>query len=341
MSVRKISIVKNTEKPVQNYRLISQVLFAVVSIWIGIEFYQFIAFVSSNGILGSAYRPAGVEAYLPISSLMSFLYFLFTGLIHPVHPAGFFLFIGFLAVSLIAGKSFCSWVCPIGFMSEYVGAFGQHIMKKKIVLPKFLDYPLRSLKYLLLGFFSLSIFAMSAAELKVFLDGDYNIIADVKLFDFFFHMSQFTVIVLTLLFIASIFIRNFWCRYLCPYGALFGILSLASIFRIKRNANTCIDCSLCDKSCPSHIKIMKSGTVISDECTSCMNCVDSCPVENTLEFKPMFSNIKMNKKNLIWLLIIVYSTILAGGYVSGHWKSSVPVEKYHDIYENRENIGHQ
>lgn len=82
--------VKNNEKPIQKIRFIVQALFALLCIWIGIEFYFFIQFLESGGVAGSSYRPAGVEGFLPISALMSLYYFVLTGELHSAHPAGFF-----------------------------------------------------------------------------------------------------------------------------------------------------------------------------------------------------------------------------------------------------------
>ncbi len=53
----------------------------------------------------------------------------------------------------------------------------------------------------------------------------------------------------------SFIIRNFWCRYLCPYGALLGLLALASPFQVKRDKETCIDCKKCEKTCPASITL--------------------------------------------------------------------------------------
>lgn len=65
--------------------------------------------------------------------------------------------------------------------------------------------------------------------------------------DFFRHMGTATLISVTVLLIASLFIRHARCRYLCPYGALMGVVSLLSPFKIRRNAESCIDCGKCAK----------------------------------------------------------------------------------------------
>ncbi|MCA2004485.1 MAG: 4Fe-4S binding protein, partial [Ignavibacterium sp.] len=238
---KKKKIIKNDEKGIQKTRFIVQSLFALLCIWIGIEFYLFTKFLETNGASAFYQRPPGVDGFLPISSFMSFYLFLTTGEIHQAHPAGLFIFLAIVMMSLIFGKSFCSWMCPIGFISELVGDFGEKIFKRRLKLPKFLDYPLRSLKYLMLGFLIYSvIFLMTPIAVKYFLDSPYNIVADVKMYYFFANISRTALIVISVLFILSIFIRNFWCRFLCPYGALLGIFSLLSPNKIQRNPTSCI-----------------------------------------------------------------------------------------------------
>src|SRR4030065_2270711 len=258
----KNKITRNGENPIQKYRCLVQILFALLCIWIGVEFYLFVRYLEAGGTVSYFNRPPGVDGFLPISSLMSFYYFILTGQIHSAHPAGMFIFLGIVLMSLVIGKSFCSWMCPVGFISELIGDFGEKIFKRKLHLPRILDYPLRSLKYLLLGFLFYPVFfVMSNAAIKAFLDSPYNLVADLKLFYFFADISQVLLIVISSLFIFSIVIRNFWCRYLCPYGALLGIVSLLSPLKVKRNSSTCIDCNLCVKACPSNIKVDKMKTV--------------------------------------------------------------------------------
>lgn len=345
MSETKKKIVKNKEKTIQNIRFYVQAAFSLLCIWVGVEFYLFVSYLESNGTTSFFQRPAGVDGFLPISSMMSFYLFLKTGNIHQAHPAGMFIFLSIVVMSLVIGKSFCSWLCPIGFISELVGDFGDRIwkklFKKKIRLPRFLDYPLRSLKYLLLGFFVYAIFfLMTDLALKVFLDSDYNIVADVKMYYFFADISRFALIVIASLFVLSIFIRNFWCRFLCPYGALLGLLSFLSPNKIKRNPVSCIDCGLCAKACPQDIKVDKIITVLSDECTSCVSCVDACPVADTLEIKNIYTKKKLNKKYVPIIVVVIFLLVTGIGIITGNWQNKVTKEEYLMHYKLMNSYGH-
>ncbi len=273
---------------------------------------------------------------------MSFYLFLKTGQVHHAHPAGMFIFLAIVLMSLVFGKSFCSWFCPVGFISELIGDFGQKIFKKKLRLPKWLDYPLRSLKYLLLGFLFYTVFfLMSDIALKAFLDSPYNQVADLKMYNFFADLSRTAVIILSVLFVLSIFIRGFWCRYLCPYGALLGIFNFLSPNKIKRNSVSCIDCGLCAKACPSNIKVDKVKTVYSDECTTCLSCVDACPVADTLNLTSMLpKKKKISKKVVAIAVVVIFMAVTGIGMLTGHWDNNISKQDYLIHYKMMNSYGH-
>ncbi len=332
---------KNRQKPIQTIRFWIQVAVVLLCLWIGVEFYHFVKYLETSGLEGSAYRPPGVEGFLPISSLMSLYLFLISGDIHPAHPAGLFILLAAIIVSFVIGKSFCSWLCPFGWLSELLGDIGERLFKRKLKISKWLDYPLRSLKYLLLTFFVYSIFfLMTEASLRAFLDSPYNIVADIKMYYFFADISRLALIIIAALFFLSIPIRNFWCRYLCPYGALLGVMSLLSPLKIKRNGNTCIDCTKCAKVCPSFIKVDKINTVISDECTGCLKCIDSCPVADTLELKPVVGQFIFPKKYVAFAVVSLFIFIAGLGMFTGNWQNTVKIDEYLHHQKYLHSYGH-
>src|SRR4030065_1502653 len=100
----KQKIIRNSEERIQKYRFLVQTAFAVLCIWIGVEFYLFVRYLEAGGTVSYFNRPPGVDGFLPISSLMSFYYFILTGTIHSAHPAGMFIFLGIVLMSLVIGK---------------------------------------------------------------------------------------------------------------------------------------------------------------------------------------------------------------------------------------------
>jgi ferredoxin len=233
-------------------------------------------------------------------------------------------------VGLLAKRAFCSWVCPVGTISEALAALSFRIFQRKLGLPRFIDLPLRSLKYLLLAFFVYVIFfQMGPAAVALFLDSPYNRVADVKMLYFFEQISPLGLKVLLTLTGLSIVIPYFWCRYLCPYGALLGAASLLSPLKITRHAPSCIDCNLCTKACPSRLPVAKLARVQSDECFGCLSCVAACPVPRALRVEtPSFWRRPVRPAVFAALVVFLFvgGTLLARAL--GLWHSSITMQEY-------------
>jgi polyferredoxin len=312
----------------QFFRSAVQMTFLLLCIWIGVEFSLFVHWGESGGATVYHSRPPGVEGFLPISSLMSVKYWLQTGVINTIHPSGFFIFVAILVVSLFLKKAFCSWLCPVGTISESLWRAGQKIFGRNITLPRWVDYPLRSLKYVLLAFFVYAIWQMDEESLRAFIYSPYNKVADIKMYLFFAHITSFALWTILILVGLSVVVKNFWCRYLCPYGAFLGIVSFLSPVKITRQESTCIDCELCTKACPSGINVHKASRVWSDECMSCLECVAVCPVKDTLDLR--FA--RRSNPVPTW----VFGTLVAGIFVAitglamltGHWHNSLTQKEY-------------
>ena len=146
----------------QRIRRIVQFAFIALNIYLGVQFYVWVRFFETSGASRYAARPAGIEGWLPIAALMNLKYLLLTSKVPAVHPAGTFLLIAFLAMSFIFRKSFCSWLCPVGTLSEYLWKLGRRTFRRNLSLPRWLDIPLRALKYLLLSLFVYVIARMDA-----------------------------------------------------------------------------------------------------------------------------------------------------------------------------------
>jgi polyferredoxin len=287
---------------IERLRLAVQLFSLAVIVWIGVEFVLWIHTLQHGHLQGG--RPPGVEGFLPISALISLRYLFQTGAWAKVHPAGLAILLLAVANGLLLKKSFCSWICPIGLISESIGSVGQKFFRRRLRLPRWADLPLRGIKYLLLAFFLVVVFVqMSPLEVERFLNSPYNKMADLKMLDFFIHVSPLALKVLVGLLISSFLIPYFWCRYLCPYGALLGGLSLLSPLKIRRDPVSCIDCGLCAKACPTLIRVDVAGSVRSDECFGCLSCVGACPVPAALQLRPPRSRRRV--RPLIFALLVV------------------------------------
>jgi polyferredoxin len=312
----------------QFQRSLVQYAFLLVCVWIGIEFHYFVKWGMSRGAEQFVERPPGVEGFLPISALISLKYWLETGIINSVHPSGLVIFAAIVIGSLLMKKSFCSWLCPVGTLSESLWMLGKKIFKRNFDLPRWADYPLRSLKYLLLLFFGYAVSGMNADTLEAFIFSPYNKMADVKMYFFFAEISTGAIVTILILMALSMVVKNFWCRYLCPYGALLGLTSLLSPFKIRRNASTCIDCELCTKVCPSRIKVHAVKTVRSDECTSCLQCVEVCPVKETLEVRAPIAKRGVPSWAVAAIVAGLFVGITGLGMMTGHWRNGISRDEY-------------
>jgi polyferredoxin len=316
-----------------------QAAFLLLNVWIGTQFYFFARHYETAAAGAAVARPAGVEGWLPIAGLMNLKYLLTTGRLPDLHPAGLFLLLAFLSISFAFRKAFCSWLCPIGTISEWLWQGGREIFGRNVALPRWLDIPLRGLKYLLLGFFLWAIVHMSAEEIVGFLQSPYGVIADVKMLNFFRHLGSTGAIVIAVLVVLSVFVKNAWCRFLCPYGALLGLVSLVSPTRIRRNADACIDCAKCAKACPALLPVDRLASVKSAECTGCLECVAVCPAKGALD-------LSVGRRRPIPALavaigvVVLFLGLVGYGKLSGHWQTAVDDAVYRELIPKASAFGH-
>lgn len=268
----------------QRIRLIVQSMFILLNVFLCVQFYFFVRFFETNGVGAHVSRPSGVDGWLPIAGFMNLRYFAATGHIPAIHPAAMVLFLIFVTMSVLLKRAFCAWLCPVGTLSEYLWKAGRKLLGRNLVLPRWLDVPLRSIKYLLMAFFVFVIGGMSGAALEDFMTQPYGILADVKMLHFFLHMSSLALAVIAILALLSVLVKNFWCRYACPYGAVMSVASLVSPFAIRRDERSCIGCGKCAQACPQDIPVDRLMHVRSAECTACLECVASCATGSALQF---------------------------------------------------------
>ncbi len=318
---------RQRRRRVRELRTGMQILSLGVVVAVGIRFALWVRGLEQGRLLGE--RPPGVEGFLPISALISLRAWLLSGSPSRVHAAGLVLLLLILAVSFLLRKAFCSWLCPVGTVAEWFGNLGLRLARRRARLPRWLDLPLRGVKYLLAAFFIHAIFfRMAPEQLLQFLDSPYNRVADVKMLQFFTRPAPLTLQVLGGLVVLSVAVPFFWCRYLCPYGALLGAVSWLSPLRVSRVPRSCTDCGLCTRACPALLPVATSLRVVSPECTGCLDCVAVCPAPGALHLAtppPWRRAVRP----------VVFAALVAGLFFGGigvakvarFWQSSVPPEE--------------
>lgn len=194
-------------------------------------------------------------------------------------------------LTIIVGRFFCSWLCPFGSIHHFVGYLG-HRRKKTAERIKLNAYRKgQRVKYVVLVFvLAMAAFPSLAATLQTgLLDpiplvtrsvnvvllpivdrGTYVASATAR----FYELAWLILAVFLTAVLLNLYIPRFYCRFVCPLGALFGIISRFSIWRIGKNQKDCIDCRLCERSCEGGCE--PRGEIKLAECVLCFNCLDDC-----------------------------------------------------------------
>jgi polyferredoxin len=347
---KNVLIRRSTPDRSQRIRRIVQLLFVALNGLLGVQFLLWVRYFESGGNSMYVPRPAGVEGWLPIAGLMNLKYFLLTGHVPSIHPAAMFLFIAFVLMSLLLKKAFCAWLCPIGTLSEALWRLGRKVFGRNLRLHRWADIPLRGLKYLLLGFFVFVIGTMSAEALVGFMNTPYGLVADVKMLNFFRNMGQTAAIVLVLLALGSMLVQNFWCRYLCPYGALIGLVSVLSPVKIRRDAEACIDCAKCARACPAGLPVDHLVQIRSAECSACMECVAACPAQNALQFSlparhaaapaQRWFRRSVGPLAIAGIVAYIFFGLILIARATGHWQTNMPRDAYMNLMPHANEVTH-
>lgn len=298
-----------------------------------------------QGITPWLMRPDVVDAFLPIAGGIELKAIVSLNLWDQTHPAAAVMLAAVLLTGLLCKRAFCGWACPLGLAGEYLYAFRKRFIKSELTPPAWLDWPLRMLKYLLLLGLCYIVIGMPAQSIPNYLDGNYHKIADLKMALFFLTPSLITLLVFALILALAAWRRQGFCRYLCPYGAMLGILSFASPLKIRRDSQHCLieakgmKCDKCTRACPANIIVHTKTTVRSDECQACMRCVAACPKSAALGLG-LKSGHRLGHKGLLALVLIALFILPLGAYLAGFWHSQTPDNIRMELIQVIDRVGH-
>ena len=211
--------------------------------------------------------------------------------------------------TIVLGRFFCNWVCPYGTLHQAMAwVFAKRRGRNPIDPNRY--RPIFRAKYVLLAFLlvlaalgSLQIGLLDPLSLmfrtftttvapafdRIVTPGiEAGVVPDALRFapgskeDRLFQGSLLVGWVMLAFLLANLVIPRFFCRTLCPLGALLGVLARFALFRIDRDPHTCTNCDLCLRGCEGasdpHLLLRTS------ECFVCMNCIEDCP-EGALSFR--------------------------------------------------------
>lgn len=261
-------------------------------------------------VLGGGTSPS-IHALCPYGGLESLYSVIFSGtFIQKIFIGTMTLLTLTLLLSLIFRRSFCGTICPFGALQEFFGLLGKKIFRKRFTIPTKIDKPLRYLKYIVL--LLTIIFAWKTTGLWVDPYDPWAAYGHISA-GFSSLTSEYLIalILLIVVLIGSMLYDRFFCKYLCPMGAVYGIISKFSPSKITRNEDKCINCNLCSKNCPVNIDVAHLDKVTSSECLGCQSCVLSCPKKDALEYKTLGKSLKP-----ITVIILVVVIFFGGLFIS-------------------------
>ncbi|MBU7029635.1 MAG: 4Fe-4S binding protein [Theionarchaea archaeon] len=231
-------------------------------------------FMVSTGVIGVTFYWVVVPffyapyQYSSVSDPLRILQFYFIEGDIPWYPLGI-LFVAFA----VFGRGFCGWACPFGFFQDIVHVF------TGMDLPEWLHNGLTKVKYLVL----VAVFAacyFTATPLFDRINPFATLVASLpRMLLVGFTVDTWVILRLTLFFLlltSFLFVHRFWCRYLCPVGALAAVFNKVSPLHLHLDPSRCNKCKDCLDVCPTKVNIFDVVRKRPVECILCGDCADVC-----------------------------------------------------------------
>jgi len=213
---------------------------------------------------------APLDSYCPFGGIETMYYYLQTGqFLQKTAISNLILLGAVIILAIAAGSAFCSWLCPFGAVQEWLAALGRKVLGRNYELPERMHRVLRYMRFPVL--FLIVFFTIRGSRL---------VFEDYDPFKVMFHFNFETItaiVILAVTVILSLLVDRFWCKYLCPLGAVFSFLGRFSLINIRRNQDKCVNCGLCTTKCHMNIDVANETEMPVSECTRCLDCVNSCP----------------------------------------------------------------
>ena len=189
---------------------------------------------------------------------------------------------------LVGGRSYCSWVCPYGLLSEIGEKWHNMLVTKKIIKERKFDHRVRYIFW--------AIFLVTAFTSGYLVFETINVVGIMSR-AIAYGWSLGLVWVLVVLAFEVFYSRRAWCTYICPIGTTYGMIGKVSALRIEWNDN-CDHCMVCHDVCFENqvLEITKAKYdkqreekgitkeyITGADCTLCGRCIDVCH-EDALSF---------------------------------------------------------
>lgn len=184
-------------------------------------------------------------------------------------------------VTALWGRFFCGFLCAFGMLQEVFSFFSKRTVLKKVRVPERFDAGMKYLKYGILVFITAGVWILALpvdsswnpwGVFGMLVSGNFSVVSQA--------IPTVGFVLLLAIAAGSLFVERFFCRYLCPLGALFAVVSRKRLYKVRRRGDTCTSCGLCTRTCSMGIRIPEKDAVVSGECIQCMQCLSICPKES-------------------------------------------------------------
>ena len=187
---------------------------------------------------------------------------------------------GAVIITALWGRFFCGWLCSFGAVSDLIYSISEWIAPDKPKVPESVDKKLKWLKYGVLAFVVIAVWILAVRiPSSVSPWGSFGGLVSGNVRIMLAAITTVGFIILLGIAAGSFFIERFFCRYLCPLGAVFSAVSARRLFRVRKDEKTCILCGKCSKDCSMGIDVMNGSDVRTGECIDCMKCTSACPMK--------------------------------------------------------------
>ena len=184
--------------------------------------------------------------------------------------------------TVLVGRFFCGFFCSFGAVQDLLW-FGSH--RLRALFPgkrnlKKADRIFRFAKYAVLFYFIIFVWSGVTAVKTA---GPWQVFGQYVSFGHWPGLKLLLSVggvLLLLIFIGSLFVQRFFCRYFCPMGAIYSLISQTSFLKIDKPRKECGKCHLCTSKCTMGMDLTKKDRIAGGECISCQKCVSWCPKGN-------------------------------------------------------------
>lgn len=239
-----------------------------------------------------------------------------------------------VAVTLLFGRLYCSFLCPLGISSDIFTFAGDQLFRKKHRFIK--SYP--AAEYLI--FIVIALFFLFGSMIPVNFTDPYSIFSRfmtdfinpllvlinngiASLFDkahiftvpkIEFHQFDLLVFLISgvsfaVVMLISLIHGRVYCTHICPIGIVLGFISRFSIFKIGLDKTKCISCGKCERICKANCIDIKTMTILQEHCLRCFDCLPVCP-KDALAFTPLHREKKMDSERKKFFELSLKSTFV-------------------------------